>query len=200
MMIFLLLSCQNKNDDICQIEEGYRDYELIMNGKHISFILPEYYSDTFLPNSLIASNWSGVDYVGIHVFYSTINEKNYFSIEIYNSEKKMKTEGQIDTFMYQDFFQGIVGNIPPFVPFIEKKRDKNGQVYYLTMTSGVDLSERERNLEVEEQHLIYSRFEYYTYLDSKHYICVLRNKDKIKDFSYEEKRRIIESVRIEEIK
>ena len=190
-----LLSCENQVEKSFLQEEEFQQHKILIDGKYISFMLPKCYSDTFLPNSLVVSYWAG--YEEKHVFYSTENIENFFSVVVYDNGMKLETEAEMDTLMYIDLFKNLITNIPPVVPFIEKKKDKKGRIYYLTMSSYVDSIYSERNLELNEQHLIHSEFAYGIYLDFKYYMCVLITQDKISEFSYEEKRKIIESVRIE---
>jgi hypothetical protein len=53
------------------------------------------------------------------------------------------------------------------------------------------------NSEWERHYLLSSNFYYYTCFDDQQYGCKLTAQEPIEDFSYEEKRKIIESVVIE---
>jgi hypothetical protein len=85
------------------------------------------------------------------------------------------------------------------IPFFEKCKNSNGHIFYLCSSACIDRLEEEKLLSEDEQNSVYSEFDYITCFDKKSYVYRLINREPIKDFSYEEKKYIIESVRIEEI-
>ena len=203
-VIFLfLLSCSTNIRENPVLEDGFQQHEVVMDGKRIYFILPHCYTDTFCLNGLLGSYWSCVC-IEKHVFYSMENDENFFSIVL------LKEDDTTENLVYariDQYFRHFVIDYPNIVSFTEKKKDKNGNLCYLSMGSCVSPIVWEENLELDEQRLIHSRFDFTVYLKcsdstfySKYYLCALRTRDKIRNFSYEEKRKIIESVRIEDVK
>ncbi|MDR2064123.1 MAG: hypothetical protein LBP85_00190 [Prevotellaceae bacterium] len=63
-----------------------------------------------------------------------------------------------------------------------------------------DFLKEESHLPKENQNCVCSNFGYITYFKDKCYSGILETREKISDFSYEQKKYIIESVRIEDIK
>jgi hypothetical protein len=88
----------------------------------------------------------------------------------------------------------------PMILFSEKRTDKNGHIFYLCYAACVERLSEEADIPEEKQNSIYSNFYCMTIFDKKIYAYTLITHEKIMDFSYEEKKKIIESVRIEEIK
>jgi hypothetical protein len=195
-VIALLLSCNNKNNfqsEYYEIKDGYKKHELVFENKRISFVIPEYYSDTYIPSGIMLDKWAGSDEK--HVFYSTKSKYNSFSfilIEDDYNESTMDTgiNYWIQVYMYGD---------QAMIPFFEKHKDMNGHAFYLWMSSCFDFLEKESHLPKEDQNCVYSKFGYRTYFKNKCYSGILETREKISEFSYEEKKYIIESVRIEEI-
>ncbi|HOF15599.1 MAG TPA: hypothetical protein PLF32_02160 [Bacteroidales bacterium] len=186
--VLFLVSCSDKVEKESSWEKGFKQHEVIMNGKHISFILPENYIHTDMSDIRTREEASGVDFLTLKTFYSTQNNKNKFITAIFPTEYN---ESSIDLYMKSYFYYWIVQDM---VPFFEKKYDKNNHVYYLVMTAKIE------SIPQTEQKYIHSEFLYITIFGEGYYLCGLSSYDPIDSFSYEEKRKIIESVKIEEIK
>jgi|LSQX01.2.fsa_nt_gb hypothetical protein len=185
--ILFLVSCNNKIEKESSLEKGFKQHEVVMNGKRISFILPEYYISTeeCYRRARIAS--SGCDIDTLIIFCSRKNSLDNFGIVISSSEYK---ESEIDSFFKTDFYFHIAQDM---VPFYEKKRDENNHVFYLVMASKIEKFP-------PNEPYIFSKFKYITIFQDKYYVCELSTSELVGNkFSYEEKRKIIESVRIEEI-
>jgi hypothetical protein len=181
--------------DNCEIKEGYKKHEIIFDNKRISFVIPEYYSDTYKSKILWGrhdSKW----YDTIKTFYSTKNDYNFIEYIICETDYD---ESTIDSFIIRDVLESVYME-PPMVPFYEKRKDKNKHVFYLCMASCFDFLKKELHISNEMQHCVYSHFFYITFFGKKCHIYLLETREPIKDFSYAEKKYIIESVRIEEIK
>lgn len=176
--------------------QNYIIHELVVDGKKISFSLPNYYSDTYTPSvPFIGSRWSG--YKKKYIYYSTENDNNSFSFLICDDSLGVKGEKMIDYYIYNLVKEFAFNVLNPMIPFIEKKKDNKGHIYYLLMSSCIDTLEREHIFNLEEKHLVYSHFAYITYFGSERYQFILETRDKIGDFSYEEKEKILESINIE---
>jgi hypothetical protein len=204
--ILVLMSCGNKPNENSLIEDGFQRHEVVIEDKCISFILPICYSDTFrTTNWGVASRWAGQ--LRKHIFYSMENDRNAFAILLYDMEKGFLKKEEMEEFYMYEFLHWRITS-PNFdfcriVPFMERQKDETGQIYYLSMGSAVFPLYDEQHLEKDEQHLIWSEF--YCRMCpkksiSKYFSCELITNDKIKDFSYEEKRKIMESIRIEDVK
>jgi hypothetical protein len=196
-VIALLLSCNGKDDNFqsehYEIKDGYKKHEIIFENKRISFVIPEYYSDTYIPSGIMLDRWHGTDKK--YVFYSTKNKYNSFSFIVVENDYD---ESTMDTGINQ-WIQVSIYMDPPIVPFYEKKKNKNNHVFYLYSSSCFDFLNEESHLPKEDQNCVFSNFGYVTYFKEKCYAGILETREKISEFSYEGKKYIIESVRIEEI-
>jgi hypothetical protein len=198
IVAIFLLNCNNKTvvtqeEDNIKMENGYKKHEIIYENKHISFIIPDIYTTSYRPDRIL-DMWAGCDKK--YIYYSPENDDNSLSFVIFENDYD---ESSIDSFIIRDIKESIYMELP-IVPFYEKRKDKNGHVYYLCVSSCYDFLKEESKLPVEMQNCIYSQFLYVTYFGKKAYLFMLKTREKIKDFSYEEKKYIVESVRIEEIK
>jgi len=183
-IVFLfLVSCNNKTERNYSLENGWQQHEFVMDGKRISFILPEHYINTEMANQKAAIRESGCYYDTIHVFYSTLNNENEFLICI------VTEEALIDK-LVMNYFHNFTGN--GMVSFFEKRQDENNHVFYLLMGARVEIH--------RQSNYFLSHFMYLTVLEERYYACRLTTYDPVYiNFSYEEKRKIIESVRIEDV-
>jgi hypothetical protein len=195
VILLLLYSCRNNNaqSENYEIKDGYKKHEIIFDNKRISFVIPEYYSDTYIPHDVMLDKWHGVDKK--YIYYSTCNN-NSFSFIIFENGYN---ESLIDTTVNY-WIQIYAYGDPAMIPFFEKYKDMNGHTFYLWISSCVDFLQKESHLPKESQNCVCSNFGYMTYFNNKCYSGILETREKISDFSYEEKKYIIESVRIEEIK
>lgn len=209
ILTLILVSCRNNNEvhNIdCEKEtensfflpkENWEEHKIVIEGKNVYFVLPDYYSDSYIPNSMIISSWAG--YIAKHAFYSTKNNQSFFSILVFDEKDTLYNENNLDAYIYL-YTTLSVNGVPPAVPLIEKKRDDTGQEYCLIMQSCFDTREEEKELEPIEQNAVWSQFSYVTFFGTMQYVCVLQTRESIGDFSYKEKREIIESIRIEDCK
>ena len=181
-------------DSSANLTEKYVKHKVLFKGKTITFSLPKcYYSRKYGEDEMRLSD-KARDH-GI-LYFSKENKYDSFSILTYIDSTGMKGEEATDKYM-KSLVEWYVFFEPPMVPFIEKKKDSKGHIYYLVMTSGIDSLEREDTLELHDKHLIYSRFDYITYFENEMYLLELETRDKIDKFSYEEKKKIMESIVIE---
>ncbi|MDR1346863.1 MAG: hypothetical protein LBJ63_00295 [Prevotellaceae bacterium] len=197
--IALLLSCSDKDNnsqlEYYEIKDEYKKHEIIFENKSISFIIPEYYSDTYIPPDIMLDKWAGSDEK--HIFYSTKNKYNSFSFTVV--ENSYYDGWSMDSIMDYGVLMSIYGE-PLMVPFCELRKDKNGLVFELRMSACYDFLKEESHIPKEIQNCVYGDFAYIAKFNNKFYLCVLETREKISEFSYEEKKYIIESVRIEKIK
>lgn len=177
------MGCNNKK--IFIPEKGYKQHEVILKGKRITFILPEYYVRTDDCYKKVRRALSGCYVDTVICFCSMKDSINNFLISTAMSDYK---ESEINASIKNEFFFHTSQNV---VPFIEKKYDENKHLFYITMVSKIEKIPMEKPC-------IYSRFSYYTIFKDRYYMCVLNKIEPLNnDFSYEEKRKIIESIKIE---
>jgi len=191
---------ENNNPTLTQEDSShYIKHEIVVENKRITFSLPSSYLDScYVMQNWIVSFWSGYEYKKI----LCSSEYNSFSFLIRTDSIGIKDEKTRDFYMKKEIFKRftLYNSILPIVPFVEKKQDVFGHSYYLISGASVDVLKKEKKFDVEEQHSIYSYFAYFTFFGMETYEFVLESRDNVNDFSYEEKRKIIESVRIEEIR
>jgi len=179
---------ENKTEEKFLLEKGWLQHEFVANGKRISFILPEHYVSAGGYNDMIARGSNDIE--ALDRYYSMKNNKNRFEITIESCSDFIDTT--IDAFFENRFYTYTDCYM---VPFIEKKYDKNNHAFCLVMSSKIV------RFPEQSDEYIYSNFSYVTILGKKLYSCRLSAHEPIdNNFSYEEKRKIIGSVRIEDIK
>ena len=196
LFLLFLYSCNKKQSQYgdYEIKESYKKCEFTYNNKYISFVLPECYSDVCKPEFFFGRHRHWFD--TIITFCSIKNDYNYVEFLIYEDtydESSLPESVPIWTNVY-------ILSDPPMVPFFEKKTDNNAHVFYLCSAACIDRLPNEADIPNEQQNIVYSDFTYITCFGKINYVYRINNRDPIKDFSYEEKKYIIESVRIEEIK
>ena len=196
LFLLFLYSCnktQSQYGDY-EIKEGYIQHEVVYANKRIMFVLPECYSDTYIPPDIMLDRWPGTDKK--RIFYSTKNKYNSFAFTVGEYDYN---EHPIDSAINKAIQRSIYLD-PPMITFFEKVHDKTGHIFHIGKASCIDFLESESHIPKEDQNAVFSVFTYATYFGKKCYLCELETREPIKDFSYEEKKYIIESVRIEEIK
>lgn len=181
------MACNHKMAKNSFFEKGYKQHEVILNGKRITFLLPEDYVSSEERAMEAKRANSGCYYDTLTGFWSVKDSINNFGIVTAMSDYK---ESEIDTCIKNDFYfwtaQGVV-------PFIEKKYDENNHVYYITMVSMIEQNH-------SEESYIFSKFSYFSIFKDRYFSCQLNIIEPIDhNFSYEEKRKIIESIKIEDI-
>lgn len=182
----LSISCTDKMDSP-KDEKEYMQHEVILNGFRITFTLPDYFEISEDCYKIARKASSGCYLDTLICFCSTNDEDTINNFQIITALSDFK-ESEIDSYFKEEFNFYTTQNM---VPFYEKKRDKNGHVYYLTMMSKVEKFP-------QAPPFILSRFSYYTIFKDRYFICVLNQIETVdNDFSYEEKRKMIESVQIE---
>ena len=181
------MACNHKVAKNSFPEKGYKQHEVIFKGKRITFMLPEDYVCSEECNINARRNASGCYYDTLTCFCSVKYSIKKFTISTAMSDYK---ESEIDSCIKSDFYYWKAYNE---VPFIEKKYDENKHVYYLTMVSMIEQNPTEGSY-------ICSKFSYFTIFKDRYFFCLLNIKEPIDhNFSYEEKRKIIESIKIEDI-
>lgn len=181
------MACNHKMAKNSFPEKGYKQHEVIFKGKRITFVLPEDYVSSEECNIKARRRSSGCYYDTLTSFCSVKDGTNRFGISTAMSDYK---ESEIDTCIKNEFYfwkaQGAV-------PFIEKKYDENKHAYYITMVSMIE------HIPTEEPY-IFSAFSYFTIFKDRYFYCTLSMIEPVNhNFSYEEKRKIIESIKIEDI-
>ncbi len=187
IMSMFFMACNHKVAKNSFPEKGYKQHEVIFKGKRITFMLPEDYVSSEECNIKARRASSGCYYDTLTGFWSVKDSINNFGIVTAMSDYK---ESEIDTSIKNEFnFWKAQGA----VPFIEKKYDENKHVYYITMVSMIE------QIPTEEPY-IFSKFVYFTIFQDRYFRCELNMIEPVNhNFSYEEKRKIIESIKIEDI-
>ncbi|MDR0790474.1 MAG: recombinase family protein [Bacteroidales bacterium] len=207
-LIIFVAACDKSNDNDTQCDCGMVKYEYEIDNKHISFCLPSHFSDTierqkgnpqFCDNLLIEQSKL--------VFYSAKDRNAYFCLYIENPSKsfwnrpnKPDTNTWLDTtvkYMITNAAYAYMGTT-----LTEKRLDKNNHSYYLIFDSHrkwerpiIDSCFDEFELCKSSDSIDYS-FTYLTYFGWSKYMFSIYSIENIYDFSYGEKRKILESIRI----
>ncbi len=187
IMSMFFMACNHKVAKNSLPEKGYKQHEVILYGKRITFLLPEDYVYSEECTIQQARESSGCYYDTAICFWSVKDSLKILGISTAMSDYK---ESEIDTSIKNEFnFWKAQGA----VPFIEKKYDENKHVYYITMVSMIE------QIPTEEPY-IFSKFVYFTIFQDRYFRCELNMIEPVNhNFSYEEKRKIIESIKIEDI-
>lgn len=182
------MACNHKVAKNSFFEKGYKQHEVIFKGKRITFVLPKDYVYSEECTIQQARESSGCYYDTAICFWSVKDSLKILGISTAMSDYK---ESEIDKWAEDNFYFQTSQNM---VPFIEKKYDENKHVYYLTMAATIKKSP------MEEESYIFSVFSYFTIFQDRYFSCQLNMIEPIDhNFSYEEKRKIIESIKIEDI-
>ena len=181
------MACNHKLEKKSISEKGYKQHEVILRGKRITFVLPEEYVCSEECNKKARRESSGCYYDTAICFCSVKDSTNRFGISTAMSDYK---ESEIDKWAENNFYFHTAQNM---VPFIEKRYDENGHVYYLSMAASIEKNP------MEEKSYIFLVFSYFTIFQDRYFSFILMPTKPIDhNFSYEE-RKIIESIKIEDI-
>lgn len=185
VLLILIFSCTNhqiKDVQIIRLSE----HELNINGRKAFFSLSKDYLKTEIPK--IESDYTEDDN-RIYFYQSQINPNNYFTI-ISKEDKNIPHDG-IDH--YIEYAKEVNNAYVNSITCTEKKILKGNSLYYLMNFYRYPFSYKEYNIDSGDS--ICSTFEYVTYYEDVRYHFVLYSEEHINDFSYEEKRKILESIR-----
>ena len=187
IMSLFFMACSHKTAKNSLPEKGYKQHEVILYGKRITFLLPEDYVYSEECTIQQARESSGCYYDTAICFWSIKDSLKILGISTAMSDYK---ESEIDKWAEGNFYFQTAINM---VPFIEKRYDENGHVYYLSMAARIEKSP------MEEKSYIFSVFSYFTIFQDRYFSFMLMPQKPIDhNFSYEE-RKIIESIKIEDI-
>ena len=210
LIIFFVQSCENKkkeNNDNKSIDTNFVTHNFCIQGKNIQFSLPSWYTNENIEYKYQLKQYVDRDAVqlGDLVFFSTKNDDCFFVIraeeESFREDlDKLTKEQLIDSFLV--YVKLDYALRPFFTVFTEKRWDKNNNPYYFVMASSRyysprDFSKDDVATKLEETDLIQSEFSYIKYFGTKRFNLGLVCIENIREFSYEEKRKILESIKIE---
>jgi len=185
-LMMLTFSCSNH-----QIKDAQAvlliDYELNINGKKAFFSLPKDYSEHKIPK--LESDYNEDD--NRKFFYiSQTNPNNYFTIIVGKEPPPLPSD-------YLDLYVRRAKNIGKAyinsITCTEKKTFNGHSLYYLMKFYRYPLPYNKYDINSGDS--ICSTFEYVTCYDNIRYHFVLYSEEPIDDFSYEEKRKVLESIR-----
>jgi len=197
-MLFMLYSCENR--DLSGANKAHTYHSFNTNNLTINFSLPSYY--TKIDNEdfcKVIGNYSDEIIRNTKtLFVSNENTKNLFTIScFYDSLIDLNLNRDIDSyviFFLKEYYHALY----PGVTLTERKIDKNGNIfYYLMISCRYPYDHKMTFFDFMKTDSVYSKFEFYTIVDDQHISIVLESIENIKDFSYEEKRKILESITIE---
>jgi hypothetical protein len=135
------------------------------------------------------------------VFFSTKNDNSYFSMFIVDDSLgyyNIPEDLLVDSFA--SYYLEHYSIRSPGTVFKEKGFYKDNRPYYILMASSrhpykMDCDDNESFLYKSDS--IESEFIHVTYFGMKRYVLLLSSIENIKEFSYEEKRQVLESISIE---
>lgn len=185
------MACNHKLEKKSISEKGYKQHEVILRGKRITFVLPEYYESTEDCYKKIRRASSGC-YLDTVICFCSMKDDSIIRDYAISTALSDYKESEIDTCIKNEFYfwkaQGVI-------PLIEKKYDENNHVYYITMVSMIEQYDV-----TTEDTFILSTFRYFTIFKDRYFLCSLNMFEPVNHkFSYQEKRKIIESIKIEDI-
>lgn len=202
--ISLLFSCQREYQKKDNTKLNYFvEHSYSVDGKKIKFSLPKWYTDKNMEHKRHLPQYVDHDMVRFSefVFFSTKNDNSFFSLYIRNDSLDSYLGKYPDNVL--DSFTASSMRIYKYYPgtvFTEKKWDNNNHPYYNQVYSCryYDTMRYDHPInKLSESDSIESKFTYITYFGMKGYVFIFSSIESIKEFSYEEKRKVLESISIE---
>lgn len=203
-LVFLLPSCQReyKQKDKKKLDY-FVEHSYSVNGRTIKFSLPKWYTDKnvedkrYLPQHVRSTDIRFSEFI----YFSTKNDNNYFLLYIrhdgLDSHLNKYPDNVLDSFITSSM---RAYKYNPGITFNEKKWDVNNHPYYNLIYLGRYyhwMDYRDPINKLVESDSIESKFAYITYFGMTGYAFLLSSIEGIDEFSYEEKRQVLESISIE---
>ena len=188
-------------------DECFVEHNILWKGKEISFSLPCYYTNENIADKFDLPQYAETRFrYSEFVFFSTLNDNCFFvfsivndSIDFAGNPNIIQGEELLDTIIAQ-----MIENHFFYDPFAEqdviskKKRTEDDRAYYFLIT----LRRHTFWYDGKNDKLIFlpdeitSSFSYITHFGTNRYVFRLTCKECVQDFSYETKRRVLESIKI----
>lgn len=206
LIIILLYSCDKETQQVKKKKLDYFvEYSCSVEGKKIKFSLPQWYTDKNIEDKRKLPQYMFRDDIKFSefVFFSTKNDNSYFSMIIVEDKLNYNKYNHSEDLLLDSFASFYVENYSirsPGTVFKEKGFYKDNRPYYILMASSrhpykMDCDDNESFLYKSDS--IESEFIHVTYFGMKRYVLLLSSIENIKEFSYEEKRQVLESISIE---
>jgi hypothetical protein len=204
IVVCLLGVCLSSASAYGDESECFVEHNILCKGKEISFALPCWYTNEniaekfYLPQYVDNYNVKNKEFV----FFSTKNDNCYFTfsiVDLWSEFKNLNDEALLDSIMTDDEQNYFYMN--PFREnlFIsQKKRTEDNQVYcsYIALRKNKTFIYNEERDSLILSDDITSTSCYITRFDTKIYFFTFFCIESMQEFSYEEKRRILESIKI----
>ena len=183
LLALLSFSCDNApiNDPILTMMEKH---EVDINGKKAFFSLPLDYQNSVPPKR---DNFE--EYDRLFFYESQSNSNNYFVI--IEKDEDVVLPDALEC--YVEYVKEVNKAYINSVTCTEKKTLNDHPLYYMMHFYRYPLSHGEYNINGGDS--ICSSIEYITYYENIRYHFVLYSEEHVDDFSYEEKRKVLESIR-----
>jgi len=206
LIIILLYSCNMETQQVKKKKLDYFvEHSCSVEGKEIKFSLPKWYTDKNIEEKRKLSQYVDSDNIRFSefVFFSTKNNNSYFSMFIVDDQLNYNKYNNSEDILLDSFASFYVDNYSirnPGTIFKEKGFYKDNRPYYFLMASSrypykMDCDDTESFLYKSDS--IESEFLHVTYFGMKRYVFIFSSIESIKEFSYEEKRQVLESISIE---
>ncbi|MDD4545573.1 MAG: hypothetical protein PHP27_07025 [Bacteroidales bacterium] len=203
LIAILLYSCNKETQQVKKKKLDYFvEHTYTVDGKKIKFSLPKWYTDKNIEDKRKLPQYLDHDMIRFSefVFFSTKCDNSFFLLYIRNDSLDSYLSKYPDNVL--DSFIASSMRIYKYYPgtvFTEKKWDKNNHPYYNQVYSCryYDTMRYEHPIiKLSESDSIESKFTYITYFGMKGYVFIFSSIESINDFSYEEKRQVLESISI----
>lgn len=204
LIAILLYSCNKETQQVKKKKLDYFvEHSCSVEGKKIKFSLPKWYTNKNIENKRKLSQYVDCDDIRFSefVFFSTKNDNSFFSMFIVDDSLgyyNIPEDLLVDSFA--SYYLEHYSIRSPGTVFKEKGFYKDNRPYYILMASSrhpykMDCDDNESFLYKSDS--IESEFIHVTYFGMKRYVLLLSSIENIKEFSYEEKRQVLESISIE---
>ena len=204
LIAILLYSCNKETQQVKKKKLDYFvEHTYTVDGKKIKFSLPKWYTDKNIEDKRKLPQYVDSDNIRFSefVFFSQKNDNSYFSLLIRNdsldSYLSRYPDNILDTLV--SYFTIASSQSSPGTVLTEKKWDKNNHPYYYFISSNRYYQRMRYDHPIEkliQSDSIESEFMYITYFGMKGYVFIFSSIESINDFSYEEKRQVLESISI----
>ncbi len=208
-VIFLMISCKagnHQSEQPAEAECNWMSHRFTIAGKTVRFLLPLEYTDKGIDRARALPQYR--DNIAIFqqsefIFISTKNNHNFFALfvnpdSLEFDRKKISVNSILDSVVAE--MKILNRQVGRDILFTEKKQDKNKQPYYL-LTASSRYSKRitidDPISKLNRSDSIRTQLTYLTYIGMTGYSFGLESVESMSDFSYDEKRKILESITIE---
>ncbi len=206
LIAILLYSCNKETQQVKKKKLDYFvEHTYMVDGKKIKFSLPKWYTDKNIEDKRKLPQYVNRDVIRFSelVFFSQKNDNSYFAMFSVNDSMSYHKYNLTEDLLLDSLAAFYIDSYrlrSPGTMLKEKGLHKNNRPYFMLMVSSRYYSRMKYDDPISNLYKsdsIESEFLHVTYFGLKRYVLLLSSIESINDFSYEEKRQVLESISIE---